>query len=657
MNDINTNWISFYNESAYKLLEYKNDRKTLLDLIYKNIDSQYISYLHEEDGSKLTDIDPFSVIGIFNRGIKDNTRINLVNTFKDLFSIKSVAPNVFIGIPTLDNQKSIFFGFKQDREQNDINNLWSLFEQAIKSPYDIEEIFNIVRKQYIIKINITMGLYWIRPDSFIALDKCNRDYLKVYGIPVKYEIPKFSDYKKLIDNVKGQMTNGIIREKSFQEFSFNAYMRKINNNYKQTDETTENMITEDNTIKEESKYVKLLRANHNVIFSGSPGTGKTFLAKQIAEEMKAETCFVQFHPSYDYTDFVEGLRPKNGDDNNIGFERKDGVFKAFCWKALENLSESEKGIEKLQQEKSLQEKIDDFLDDAINSNVEYKTVSGSKFIITGYDKNIISIHIPANDVSSKLKIRRNELYSLLENNEDLKIVKDIKTFYKRNFPTQQDSYTFTLFKKIRSLKHTASTQIVSRVERKDFVFIIDEINRGEISKIFGELFFSIEPDYRGKAGLVNTQYQNLIEYGEPFDEGFFIPENVYIIGTMNDIDRNVESMDFAMRRRFVWQEITAEESARNMNITGELLNRMTRLNKVIAETEGLGTSFQIGGALFLKVKKGEMTAEELWKLNLCGLLKEYLRGFSNANEKLENMKMAYFDTETIGETTNNGENN
>ncbi len=657
MNDINTNWISFYNELAYKLLLYKNDRKTLLDIIYKNIDSQYISYLHEEDGSKLTDIDPFSVIGIFNRGIKDNTRINLVNTFKDLFSIKSVAPNVFIGIPTLDNQKSFFFGFKQYREQNDINNLWSLFEQAIKSPYDIEEIFNIVRKQYIIKINITMGLYWIRPDSFIALDKCNRDYLNVYGIPVKYEIPKFSDYKKLIDNVKGQMTNGIIREKSFQEFSFNAYMRKINNNYKQTDETTENMITEDNTIKEESKYVKLLRANHNVIFSGSPGTGKTFLAKQIAEEMKAETCFVQFHPSYDYTDFVEGLRPKNVDDNNIGFERKDGVFKAFCWKALENLSESEKGIEKLQQEKSLQEKIDDFLDDAINSNVEYKTVSGSKFIITGYDKNIISIHIPANDVSSKLKIRRNELYSLLENNEDLKIVKDIKTFYKRNFPTQQDSYTFTLFKKIRSLKHTASTQIVSKVERKDFVFIIDEINRGEISKIFGELFFSIEPDYRGKAGLVNTQYQNLIEYGEPFDEGFFIPENVYIIGTMNDIDRSVESMDFAMRRRFVWQEITAEESARNMNITGELLNRMTKLNKVISETEGLGTSFQIGGALFLKVKEGKMTAEELWELNLCGLLKEYLRGFSNANEKLENMKRAYFDTETIGETTDNGENN
>lgn len=135
-----------------------------------------------------------------------------------------------------------------------------------------------------------------------------------------------------------------------------------------------------------------------------------------------------------------------------------------------------------------------------------------------------------------------------------------------------------------------------------------------------------------------------------FKDGFYVPENVYIIGTMNDIDRSVESMDFAMRRRFAWQEITAEESAENMGISGELLERMQRLNQVIKDTEGLGTAYQVGAAMFKKVKDTEenvegncgMTAESLWNLNLRSLMKEYLRGLPHAEETLEKMEKAYF---------------
>ncbi|WP_305155979.1 AAA family ATPase [uncultured Duncaniella sp.] len=106
---------------------------------------------------------------------------------------------------------------------------------------------------------------------------------------------------------------------------------------------------------------------------------------------------------------------------------------------------------------------------------------------------------------------------------------------------------------------------------KPFVFIIDEINRGEISKIFGELFFSIDPGYRGKKGKVKTQYQNLItDKSDPFYDGFFVPDNVYLIGTMNDIDRSVESIDFAMRRRFAWQEIIAADNTEMLDVLGDL---------------------------------------------------------------------------------------
>ena len=123
------------------------------------------------------------------------------------------------------------------------------------------------------------------------------------------------------------------------------------------------------------------------------------------------------------------------------------------------------------------------------------------------------------------------------------------------------------------------------VERKNYVFIIDEINRGEISKIFGELFFSIDPGYRGVAGTVQTQYQNLIEDGDIYENGFYVPENVYIIGTMNDIDRSVDSMDFAMRRRFAWKEIKSNDRLEMLDNLGEELKetaikRMQSLNEI-----------------------------------------------------------------------------
>lgn len=290
---------------------------------------------------------------------------------------------------------------------------------------------------------------------------------------------------------------------------------------------------------------KTLDNCHNIIFTGAPGTGKTYMAQDIVNNMGAEREFVQFHPSYDYTDFVEGLRPTK---SAVSFERHDGIFKDLCKRAVISLLKGE--------------------------------------------------------------------------------------------------------------------------DRK-FVMIIDEINRGEISKIFGELFFSIDPGYRVEKGkllnkkigtyndvkdfAIKTQYQNLIDTSDvtdPFRFGFFVPDNVYIIGTMNDIDRSVESMDFAMRRRFTFVEFTAGEHLGMLNKiddydTKKLAEvKMKALNDAIVNPQigGLPQSYQIGGAYFVHIneyKDSDDKWEDLWEYHLKGLIYEYYRGFPDAPDKLKSLKEAF----------------
>ena len=520
-----------------------------------------------------------------------------------------------------------------------------------------------------------------------------------------------------INEVKKNRTESKRKKKlSIEELGLFKDSNNVNDSFKEFFEEYKKYYQEYKKAKENEQMENiktLLINNHNIILHGAPGTGKTHLAKDVAKQLifgedevlidktdeelgndsekiekrnkqetqfKEQFDFVQFHQSYDYTDFVEGLRPKDDGKGNIGFERRDGIFKKFCEKAIQSMN----GVDNF---KESYEKLLNCVEE--KGQIEIPSLSDSFFAI--------SLQENKNGFVISLKNDKGEYqetsWGYINFDQCYNIYKGLPGIPSEN----QDNYRKAI---VKYMKDNLDLKDYVAGKNEPFIFVIDEINRGEMSKIFGELFYSIDPGYRGKDGAIKTQYANLQEEPNEFDLAlginknevgedekkhdlnkgkyghFFVPENVYIIGTMNDIDRSVESMDFAMRRRFAFKEITAEDSQKSMfgdgtewkngndeeidvsSCLGNIENRMDNLNNAILNKEfNLGQAYQIGGAYFLKfanyckidgnkraAESQDEAFESLWKNHLEGVLREYLRGMDNVegeDGKLKKLEKAY----------------
>ncbi|WP_270566291.1 AAA family ATPase [Bacteroides stercoris] len=613
-------WIPYYKEFAQRLTQFQKDRKRLLNLIYDNRDELLAKYLHDQggEGDLLEDIDPFTVFGLFNRGIKHENRINSAKLFKNILDIKADIPKDFEGIPVLNNQKSHFFGFSSHRGKNDIQNLWNLFIKVVNDE-NFEEEYNTVIKQFIIKVNITMGLFWIRPEKFLAFDRTNRQYLKEqYGIKLPNKAPEYSEYMKILDSINKKMASGEIKENTFYELSANAN----NLGYDNSDY--------DSYLEWGSFYSELWKKRKNIILQGAPGTGKTYRIPELVvrlcepefdannatrkelmsvyDRLKEEkrVMFTTFHQSMDYEDWLEGLRPVLENDQ-VTYKIESGIFKRLCTEAERPLS-AKKDVnisdEAIVWKVSLSgtgdnpvrrdcmkngyirigwdgygENITEETDWSIH-NGEGKTILNA-FINTMKVGDIVMSCYSSRTIDA-IGIVTGE-YEWHDNFEHYKRVRRVKWLVKdinEDIVKLNDGKTMTLgtvyrlnaitLDKVKSLldKYEASKTLIDN--NKPYVIVIDEFNRGNVSKIFGELITLLEPDKR--KGMRNAE-SVLLPYSK---KEFYIPSNVFLVATMNTADRSLDTIDYAIRRRFAFITVKPQEIDDD-NFNSELFRQVSNL--------------------------------------------------------------------------------
>lgn len=586
-------WVPYYKEFAEKLLQYQENRTNLCRLIYDHEDELLINYLHDEGGKddRFTDIDPFTTFGLFNRGISMKNRVSSAALFKRLLNISADVPSDFDGVPILNNQKSHFFGFRPDRKPDDIENLWRLFVKVVKKE-NFENEYNALLGQFLIGVNITMALFWVRPEDFLAFDSSNRAYMKRrYGIVLPNRAPAYSAYMSILNDIKKKMKEGVIKEKTFCELSANAYNGALNG----VGQTRYDDI------------VGIWRRRKNIVLHGAPGTGKTYDVPELAVRLcdprfmsnrrsrqeivnrynqlkdDGRLTFTTFHQSLDYEDWIEGLRPVVNETSQVTYEIEDGVFKRLCEAAERSKLEgnqygisSESDVWKVSLKRTGDNDVrkdcmekdyirigwDEYGDEISDETDGSSRNDNGKQILNAYINKMKVGDIVMSCYSSKEIDAIGVITGDYRYDDSLPAYKRIRPVHwlikgKRENIVETNGGKEMVESTVYRLKsiHVGDVEAIlekygvfieQKEDDKPYVMVIDELNRGNVSKVFGELITLLEADKR--KGSKNEESVKL-----PYSKkSFHVPDNVYLIATMNTADRSLGSLDYAIRRRFAF---------------------------------------------------------------------------------------------------------
>lgn len=697
-------WVPFYEALADKLLAYSDKRDELFTLMKKVSSEQpLMKYLHFERDDwwepRHYQIDPFSVIGVINRGTTDANRIVLAKVLANTFDIQIPAPTQFLGIPVLNNMNSFF---------NGTNEIWELFCHAIKSA-GTGAFSDEFKKAFddAIAVNgnglayITMGLYWVRPHVYMPLDGNSRTYISThFGVSVPSGNCSGDEYTTFLNILKTKI-NEQAPNLTLPEISYTAWKQRDPNAL-----DGEKVVT---AVVDEKQQRAAFKAGYinrpmggskmakNIILYGTPGTGKTYSTVQYAvaiieekslADVKSEDytevfkrylkykddgliAFTTFHQSFGYEEFIEGIRPVVSTEENaetvrdIEYEVHDGIFKAFCDKAGTPISGGTSvdfgigksptvwkvSLERTGDNPTRTECMEnnhirigyDGYGETITDATDYSKDGGSTVINAFYNRmqigdivmscyssktidaiGVITGEPEWHDEYQHYKRLRNVRWLVKGINED------IVDFNAGNTMTLSSVYKLSVsvsdaLQILRKVKPSLFTQKVKIPNR---VFIIDEVNRGNISKIFGELITLIEPSKRIGA---SEQLRALLPYS---GQNFGVPDNVYIIGTMNTADRSIAMIDTALRRRFEFIEMKPDSSTlTDVLVDGiDIAEMLDTINKRI--TVLLDREHTIGHSFLLPLKENP-TIENLagiFENRIIPLLQEY---FYDDYEKIQ----------------------
>lgn len=615
-------WTEFYEEFATKLLAFRNDRRTLIDKLHSVAgEVEGLNHLNDKapDGSRflLADICPFTLMGTFNRQIKDQNRHNIAAKLGALIGVETAAPTNFNGIPVLNNQKSWYFAYSSERDERDIEKLWDLFATAItyadgddeKLGKELQDAYDAATLIKGVGWNITMGLYWVRPWVFLPLDGNSQRYIQdKLSTPIPKNGPKSrcnsEDYLDVLKAVEVRFEENTFPVHSFPELSLEAWRYQPPSVAGQSAGTWKSRVYE---------LVRVL-----CMEAGSAEfTRKQFLDRFLAELEE---------------EFPSNNSIPNTINNNLKLLEGNDLIEflgngTYRWTEFDDEQNTTEGDSHKPDVQFDPYGVANIIDDGCFSTEEQI----SKYLSVWKSKQNLVLQGPPG--TGKTWLAKRLSYALIGHKSDERVRAvqfhpnlSYEDFIRGWRPGGNNGGLELVDGPFLEMVYLAQ-----RNPENSYVLVIEEINRGNPAQIFGEMLTLLEKDKRTPSEALE------LSYGESSQKRVYIPKNLYVIGTMNIADRSLALVDLALRRRFAfidlkpqlgerWRKWALDRLGNDAARITDIEKRFNQLNQAITDEPSLGAQFQVGHSYVTPTDETEDVSD--WFLDkveteIYPLLQEY----------------------------------
>ena len=580
-------WIPFYEEIADKLSVYhdKKKRLKLISFVNKLATEFNLSYLLNKE---LKDICPFTILGTFNRNIKESTRKKIAKKWATFLDVKESIPNSFEGIPLLNNRLSCFFS-NSENQQKEINDLWDFYVVALNfsnanESYQeqFKQQFDNVIAQPCCSWQLTNGLFWIRPNAYAVLDKISKIYLSDdLGFIKNKNLSKSyfngEDYLNLLNDLSVRFKEIYFPAHSFPELYLTA-LRKY-----------ESYVTNDEELLSNNQWQVVVL---QFIKELCQKNGTNIFTRQDLLNNYIEQFEEKFPNNKTISESLSNTLQRLREKNNLSFLEKGK------YQLLNNDFEEDEDIDNENIiEQSIVKEIYN-LEDLIKEGCFVEEEQLSKIISSLNRKKSIILQGPPGTGKTWLAKRLANIIVGYKNSNNIKAIQFHPNMsyedFIRGYRPSGDGRLALIDGPFLEMINKARND-----SQSNYVMVIEEINRGNPTQILGEMLTLLEVDKRTPTEALELTYRR------EHENGIFIPNNLYVIGTMNLADRSLAMVDFALRRRFAffylapnfdekWLNYMIDKTKLSRKSLEKIRHVMNNLNQYIAKEEMLGNAFTIG---------------------------------------------------------------